>query len=103
MGQPTDHSIRTAWPAERIAAAAGLSGEAVAATRAAALLRWSGCTTNAAGFAEFLGDDVKSRQAMLAMRPSWVDAVEAAGGAEKVISQLARIHCEVSGEVFPET
>lgn len=99
MGQPTDHSLRVAWLAGRLAAAAGLSQADTTAAREAALLRWSGCTANAAEFAGLLGDDVSGRAAMLAMRPSWNEAVNAAGGADHAVSPLARIHCEVSGEV----
>src|SRR5580692_2870433 len=73
MGQPTDHSPRTAWLAARIADEAGLDAAACAAVREASLLRWSGCTANAAGFAAALGDDVASREAMLAARPGWSD------------------------------
>ncbi|HEX2603343.1 MAG TPA: HD domain-containing phosphohydrolase [Oxalicibacterium sp.] len=98
MGQPTDHSLRTAWLANRLAVAAGLPSEDVAMAREAALLRWSGCTANAPGFADLFGDDVIGRQSMLAMRSEWMQAVEEAGGLEAV-SPLARIHCEVAGEV----
>ncbi|OAJ55005.1 LuxR family transcriptional regulator [Paraburkholderia ginsengiterrae] len=98
MGQPTDHSQRTAWLAAQLARAAG-DGEAGAATAAqAALLRWSGCTANAAGFADALGDDVASREAMLAQRQGWAKPLEA-HGVKRAISPLAQIHCEVSGEV----
>ena len=99
MGQPTDHSLRTAWFAGRLAGAVGLSAcEADVATEAA-LLRWSGCTANASGFADLLGDDVAGREAMLAMRPNWVEAIAVAGGVEQAVAPLARIHCEVSGEI----
>ncbi|CAM2154369.1 LuxR family transcriptional regulator [Pararobbsia alpina] len=99
MGQPTDHSLRTAWLAAQIAQAAELGEAACVAVREASLLRWSGCTANAAGFADALGDDVASREAMLAGRPGWADPLEAQGGAETIITPLAQIHCEVSGEV----
>ena len=99
MGQPTDHSLRVAWLAGRLADVAGLSPSQAGAAREAALLRWSGCTANAAEFTGLLGDDVDGREAMLAMRPSWTAAIDAAGGADYAVSPLARIHCEVSGEV----
>jgi len=98
MGQPTDHSLRTAWLAAQLAHETG-EGEALVATAAqAALLRWSGCTANAAGFADMLGDDVAGREAMLAQRQDWAKLLEpqAVAGA---IRPLAQIHCEVSGEV----
>jgi hypothetical protein len=58
------------------------------------LLRWSGCTANASGFATLLGDDVGGRDAMLthtlpANHPLSVTSV----------TPLARIHCEVSGGI----
>jgi HD-GYP domain-containing protein (c-di-GMP phosphodiesterase class II) len=99
MGQPTDHSLRTAWLAGQLARAAG-DGEAGAATAAeASLLRWSGCTANAAEFADVLGDDIASREAMLAARPDWAKPLDLQGGVNAVIGPLAQIHCEVSGEV----
>ncbi|OLL31440.1 LuxR family transcriptional regulator [Burkholderia sp. SRS-W-2-2016] len=98
MGQPTDHSPRTAWLAARLAHATG-EGDALAATAVqAALLRWSGCTANASGFAEVLGDDVAGRDSMLTQRHDWTTTLEpqAFKGA---LQSLAQIHCEVSGEV----
>lgn len=99
MGQPTDHSLRVAWLANRLAGAIGFDASQVEAVREAALLRWSGCTANAAEYARVLGNDVDGREAMLAMRPVWDDAVDAAGGVDYAILPLSRIHCEVSGEV----
>lgn len=66
MGQPTDHSLRTAWLAARIAGAAGCTAADVEAARQVALLRWSGCTANAQEVADAVGDDVQARGAMLA-------------------------------------
>ncbi|WP_109477435.1 HD domain-containing phosphohydrolase [Paraburkholderia sp. C35] len=97
MGQPTDHSIRTAWLARRLAHAAELGEAAAIAVCEASLLRWSGCTANAAGFAEALGDDVASREAMLALKTDWAP-LELHADLGAVITPLARIHCEVSGE-----
>ncbi len=99
MGQPTDHSLRTAWLAAQLARTAG-DGEAGAATAAeVSLLRWSGCTANASEFADLLGDDIASRAAMLAARPDWEKPLDSHGGVKTVIGPLAQIHCEVSGEV----
>ncbi len=98
MGQPTDHSLRTAWLASQLARATG-EGDGLAATAAqAALLRWSGCTANAGGFADMLGDDVAGREAMLAQRQDWAKTVDP-NGVKGAIRPLAQIHCEVSGEV----
>lgn len=99
MGQPTDHSVRTAWLASRLAAAAGLPPPDVDVAQEAALLRWSGCTANAGGFADILGDDVAGREAMLAMRPDWAASLDSVGGVQQAILPLAQAHCEVSGEL----
>jgi response regulator RpfG family c-di-GMP phosphodiesterase/DNA-binding CsgD family transcriptional regulator len=94
MGQPIDHSARTAWLASRLAAATG--GDAVMQGNAAcvSLLRWSGCTANAPEFSDLLGDDVGGRRTML----STASASAAADFAGSV-GALAQIHCEVSGEI----
>jgi HD-GYP domain-containing protein (c-di-GMP phosphodiesterase class II) len=101
MGQPTDHSLRTAWLAACLAREAGEGDAGVAGVATAvetALLRWSGCTANAGEFADALGDDVGGRAAMLAQRQDWAKPLEAQG-VKTAISPLAQIHCEVAGEV----
>ncbi|HEY2023562.1 HD domain-containing phosphohydrolase [Paraburkholderia sp.] len=99
MGQPTDHSLRTGWLAARLAQAAGLDSRACDTVREVALLRWSGCTANAAGFAQVFGDDIAIRVAMLEGRPGWAEPLEAFGGAGAVMPALAQTHCEVAGEI----
>ncbi|WP_175902600.1 HD domain-containing phosphohydrolase [Burkholderia seminalis] len=99
MGQPTDHSLCTGWLAARLARAAGLDSQACDTVREVALLRWSGCTANAAGFADVFGDDIAIRLAMLEGRPDWAAPLEALGGAASVMLPLAQTHCEVSGEI----
>ncbi len=99
MGQPTDHSLRTAWLAAQLALAAGEGDADVETAAEVSLLRWSGCTANAAGFADVLGDDIGGREAMLAARPDWAKPLDPLGGIETAITPLAQIHCEVSGEV----
>lgn len=99
MGQPTDHSLRTAWLARQLAIAEGLNPDECDMVCEASLLRWSGCTANASEFAELLGDDIAGREAMVAMRPGWADAMDAVGNIDDAIERLARIHCEVSVEV----
>jgi HD-GYP domain-containing protein (c-di-GMP phosphodiesterase class II) len=94
MGQPTDGSIRAARLAARLAQADGATLDVCCHARLVALLRWSGCTANASGFATLLGDDVGGRDAMLthtlpADNPLTVQSV----------TPLARIHCEVSGDI----
>lgn len=99
MGQPIDHSLRTAWLAGRLAAASGQDAPGCAAARCVALLRWSGCTANAPEFSELLGDDVGAREAMLASR---LPQIVPAGALEQfagAMLSLAQIHCEVSGEI----
>jgi HD-GYP domain-containing protein (c-di-GMP phosphodiesterase class II)/DNA-binding CsgD family transcriptional regulator len=94
MGQPTDGSIRAARLAARLAQADGAAPEACAHARLVALLRWSGCTANASGFATLLGDDVGGRDAMLThtLPPNHPLTVTS-------VTPLARIHCEVSGDI----
>jgi HD-GYP domain-containing protein (c-di-GMP phosphodiesterase class II) len=99
MGQPTDHSLRTAWLAAQFAHAAGADDAVRGAVIETSLLRWSGCTANASGFADVLGDDVGGREAMLAQRPDWAQPLTAQGGVAAALTPLAQIHCEVSGEV----
>jgi HD-GYP domain-containing protein (c-di-GMP phosphodiesterase class II)/DNA-binding CsgD family transcriptional regulator len=99
MGQPTDHSLRTAWLACQIASAAGFDAADCETVREASLLRWSGCTANAGEFSESLGDDVAVREAMLAQRPEWAELFDAKGNGGATIQPLAQIHCEVSSEV----
>jgi HD-GYP domain-containing protein (c-di-GMP phosphodiesterase class II) len=92
-GQPTNHSLRTARLSARLAAAEGASEEDCAAAYAVALLRWSGCTANAAGFGQLLGDDVAGRRSMSAGIQPWISVPR------DLVFPLAQIHCEVSGDI----
>jgi hypothetical protein len=65
MGQPFDQSRRTARLVLMLAQACNGAGEHTEIGRQVALLRWSGCTANAQGFTQLLGDDVEGRNAML--------------------------------------
>ena len=96
MGQPTDHSLGTAWLAARIAEAAGHADST--AVQQVALLRWSGCTANAPEFSDLIGDDVGGRARMLAQKPD-ADFVPAAELIHQNLQPLTQIHCEVSGEI----
>lgn len=94
MGQPTDQSMRSACLAGRLALLDDAGDDVAMHARLVALLRWSGCTANAAGFAALLGDDVAGRDAMLrhalpSGHPLTFTNIE----------PLARIHCEVAGDV----
>lgn len=94
MGRPTDHSPRTARLAAWLALASGGSGADCDAARCVALLRWSGCTANAAGFESLLGDDVAGRDALLTLTLPPLAPRE-----QQRMLPLAEIHCEVSGEI----
>lgn len=92
-GQPTNHSVRTARLAAMLAAEDGADREQCEAAYSIALLRWSGCTANAAGFGELLGDDVAGRRSMAeALQPM-------TNVPRNLIYPLAQIHCEVSGDI----
>ena len=99
MGQPTNHSLRTAWLAVRLAHVAELDAAAQAAVCEAALLRWSGCTANAGDFSDVFGDDIAVRVAMLEGRPEAIRPVADVANMGVVLRPLAQIHCEVSAEV----
>lgn len=94
MGQPLGHSRRVARLARMLAQQAQGEGEHLRVVEQIALLRWSGCTANADGFAHLLGDDVEGRRAML-------DHTLAAGDMAAVLktAQLAVVHCEVSYQI----
>ncbi|GGM29720.1 hypothetical protein GCM10009425_45360 [Pseudomonas asuensis] len=94
MGQPLRHSQRVARLARMLAWARHGDGEHLRLAEQVALLRWSGCTANAEGFADLLGDDVDGRRAMLdlTLGKEEMNAVHQA-------APLAVVHCEVSGEI----
>ena len=102
MGQPVDHSTRTAWLAARIAEAAQAEGlalgrdaeQAPGHAGCVALLRWSGCTANAPEFSVLMGDDVGGRDAMLSN-----GSAEEASALAGTLGEAALIHCEVAGEI----
>jgi HD-GYP domain-containing protein (c-di-GMP phosphodiesterase class II) len=94
MGQPVDHSARTAWLTARLAEASGWPARHCTDAAWAALLRWSGCTANAPEFSELMGDDVGGRRVMLALT-SLPEAARLAG----TVAPMARIHCEVAEAV----
>ncbi|MGF0337954.1 HD domain-containing phosphohydrolase [Ectopseudomonas toyotomiensis] len=94
MGQPLGHSLRVARLAQMLAQAAHGAGEHLQVAEQVGLLRWSGCTANAEGFAHLLGNDVDGRRAMLDLTLS-TDAMNAVHQA----TPLAVVHCEVSGEI----
>lgn len=94
MGQPLGHSTRVARLARQLAQEGQADSAQLAVVEQVALLRWSGCTANADGFAHLLGDDVDGRRAMLdgTLNADDMNAVHKA-------APLAVVHCEVAGEV----
>lgn len=99
MGQPVDHSPRTALLAACFARATG-SGDRLATSAARlALLRWAGCTANAREFADLFGDDIAGRAAMLANRNPFVARAPPALSLDSLIRPLATAHCEASAEI----
>jgi response regulator RpfG family c-di-GMP phosphodiesterase/DNA-binding CsgD family transcriptional regulator len=99
MGQPTDHSLRTAWLAGMIAAQAGCAAPQVEAVRHVALLRWSGCTANAQEFADFLEDDVLGRRALLASPKPRLAGPHRGVPLPAGVVAMADIHCEIAGDI----
>lgn len=99
MGQPTDHSPRAAWMAGQLAAAAGADEADCTQATTVALLRWSGCTANAPEFAQFFGDDVSGRKALLAIQSSTSGFRSGTRRNASAFLSLSRIHCEVAGDV----
>lgn len=99
MGQPTDHSLRTAWLAARLAHASGCGARDGEAVQQVALLRWSGCTANAPDFSALIGDDVGGRALLMSQKIG--DPAYAAIGRQVMDArqQLSEIHCEVSGDI----
>jgi HD-GYP domain-containing protein (c-di-GMP phosphodiesterase class II) len=94
MGLPLDHSVRTARLAARLAEENGDALDACTSTRLVALLRWSGSTATAGGFAQLLGDDVGGRMAMV---------TRTLPGASNLslhnVLPLAQMQCEVAGDI----
>ena len=100
MGQPTDHSLRTAWLAGMIATQARCDPSQVEAARHVALLRWSGCTANAQEFADFLEDDVQGRSALLAsQKPRTAQQPPRSAPIPTAMLAMANIHCEIAGDI----
>lgn len=94
MGLPPDHSIRTARLAARLAQENGDAVDACSATRLVALLRWSGSTATASGFASLLGDDVAGRLAMVTRTLPGNPNLSLPN-----VLPLAHTQCEVAGDI----
>jgi HD-GYP domain-containing protein (c-di-GMP phosphodiesterase class II) len=94
MGLPSDHSIRAARLAARLAEENGDGASACTSTRLVALLRWSGSTATAAGFANLLGDDVNGRHAMVTRTLPGHAGLTLAS-----VLPLSKMQCEVAGDI----
>ncbi len=101
MGQPLEHSPRTAWIAAKIADAAGLSLQDQRASVVLSLIRWSGCTSNGAEFADILGDDIQGRADLISLDPRRSIPAHLQPRLEAEIAQMSRTHCEV-GKQFAD-
>lgn len=99
MGQPVDHSLRTALLAARLSAAAGYGAPVARDAVRLALIRWSGCTANAREFADLFGDDIAGRAALVADRNPFVGRPAPTLPLDALITPLARAHCEASREL----
>lgn len=99
MGQPTNHSPRTAWIAGQLARETEADGEDRKRAVTVALLRWSGCTANAPEFTRLFGDDVASRQSMLALPTTGSSFQTGMRHQKSSFMALAQIHCEVAGGI----
>lgn len=99
MGQPSDHSLRTAWLGARIAEIAGSSDLECSAVLQVALLRWSGCTANAHEFSALVADDVAGRAVMLTQSQDDPEFAFVSGRLQEALQSLTQIHCEVSGDI----
>ncbi|GAB3252283.1 HD domain-containing phosphohydrolase [Chitinimonas naiadis] len=94
MGRATDQSLRTGWLAAQLARASGGDTAAAMAAHYVSLLRWSGCTANAAGIGAILGDDVGGREALMALTLPALSPE-----AKLQMPEMAQIHCEVAGDI----
>jgi HD-GYP domain-containing protein (c-di-GMP phosphodiesterase class II) len=94
MGLPSDHSVRTARLAARLAEENGDGADACTSVRMVGLLRWSGSTSTASGFAHLLGDDVAGRHAMVTRT-----LAGSAGLTFANVLPLAQMQCEVAGDI----
>lgn len=94
MGLPSDHSIRTARLAARLAEENGDGADACTGTRLVALLRWSGSTATAPGFANLIGDDVAGRHAMVTRTLPGNPNLTLPN-----VLPLAQMQCEVAGDI----
>ena len=99
MAQPIDHSPRVAWLACQLARALGFDDAVIEDVHCIALLRWSGCTANAADVAATISDDVAGRGAMLAAQIERVEVLVRPEELPLRLTSIMAIHCEVSSVI----
>ena len=99
MGQPIDHSPRTALLSARLADLVAAEGAASACAAALGLIRWAGCTANAQGFADLFGDDIAGRAALIEGQNPFHNRRALAEPLEVYTRPLAQAHCEATVEM----
>lgn len=99
MGQPIDHSPRTALLAWRLASVAAGNEDVAACASTLALIRWAGCTANAQGFADLFGDDIAGRASLIEGRNPFHNRPALAEPLEAYTRPLAQAHCEATVEM----
>jgi HD-GYP domain-containing protein (c-di-GMP phosphodiesterase class II) len=99
MGQPIDHSPRTALLASRLAKLVAGGTAASACGSALGLIRWAGCTANAQGFADLFGDDITGRAAWIEGQNPFHNRPSLSEPLEAYTRPLAQAHCEATVEM----
>jgi HD-GYP domain-containing protein (c-di-GMP phosphodiesterase class II) len=99
MGQPIDHSPRTALLARKLTDLVVGSDELGACSSALSLIRWAGCTANAQGFADLFGDDIRDRASWIEGRNPFHDRPALSQPLEAYTRPLAQAHCEATIEM----
>jgi HD-GYP domain-containing protein (c-di-GMP phosphodiesterase class II) len=99
MGQPIDHSPRTALLASRLTTQLGYGLDVASCAGTLSLIRWAGCTANAQGFAELFGDDIACRAAIIEYRNPLAGKGELPGPLDLYLRPLAMAQCEATVEM----
>ena len=99
MGQPIDHSPRTALLAWRLAGVTAGGAQASICASILALIRWAGCTANAQGFADLFGDDIAGRAALIEGQNPFHNQRALSAPLEAYTRPLAQAHCEATIEM----
>jgi HD-GYP domain-containing protein (c-di-GMP phosphodiesterase class II) len=102
MGQPIDHSPRTALLANKILMELGYGLDVASGAGALSLIRWAGCTANAQGFAELFGDDIACRAAIIENRNPLAGKGQFSGPLDVYLRPLAMAQCEATVEMVKQ-